>query len=213
MKKYLIAALCFTTSLCTLTSCYDDDELQGMALSGCWDGDFGMCYDYKYNGRYYTEYADATDIQFYPYNNSYDEGYGYQVDYYRHGPWDEVYHSFTWEIRNGIIYLDYCKSGEEDLTTYLRDYEMTDHYLAGYFGNTSTRFKLYKYESYINWSSYYNVYGDYRSGAGYGYHDYYDWDDDYYARTRSGESDAQQADADDAEAPQLIRSYSRYNKK
>lgn len=204
MKKFFIAAMSLVASLCTFTSC-DDDDMQGMALSGCWEGDFGMCYDYEYRGRLYTEYADYTDIQFYPYENSYNKGYGYQVDIYECGPWDEVYHSFTWEVRNGIIYLDYCKSGEEELTTFLRDYEMTNDYLTGYFGNTNSHFSLRKYQDYYNWTPYINTYGDYRHGYGYGYHEYYDWDY-YYAPTRSAEGVTDSV----SEAPKMIRSYNRH---
>lgn len=209
MKKFFTTAICLAATLCAFTSC-DDDAMQGMALSGCWEGDFGMCYDYVYRGRYYTEYADMTDIQFYPYDNYYDRGYGYQVDFYDYGPWDKVYHSFTWEVRNGIIYLDYCKSGEEELTTYIRDYEMTNDYLRGYFGNTNSQFRLRKYRDYYNWTPYINTYGDYSYGYGYGYYDNYAWDDYYWARTRGAEADTTAAETTADEAPKMIRMYNRH---
>ncbi len=156
-----------------------------------------MCYDYEYRGRLYTVDADYTDIEFTPYQSSFNKGYGYQVDFYDDGPWDEVYHSFTWEVRNGIIYLDYCKSGEEELTTFFSDYDMSNDYLTGYFGNSSTRFSLRKYKDYYNWNPYINTYGDYRSGYGYGYHDSY-----YWARTRAAEDGS-------ADTPKLLRYYNR----
>lgn len=213
MKKFFATAICLVSALCAFTSC-DEDDMQGMALSGCWEGDFGMCYDYEYNYHGHTKYATAysayTDIQFYPYDNYYDRGYGYQVDFYREGPWDKVYHSFTWQVRNSIIYLDYCQSGEEELTTFFRDYEMTNNYLTGYFGNTNSTFKLRKYQDYYNWTPYITTYGDYSYGYGYGWYDNYGWDYDYLARTRGTEADSTAAAA---EAPKLIRSYNRYEKK
>lgn len=206
MKKFFIAAIALIATAGTFTSCDPDDD-QGMALSGCWDGDFGMSYDYEYRGRVYTEDADYTDIQFYPSEGYYDRGYGYQVDFYEYGPWDEVYHSFTWRIQNGVVYLDYCS--EHQLSTDIYDYEMTNNYFTGYFGDSHTRFSLRKYEDYFNWTPYINTYGDYRRGNGYGYSEWDDWG--YYARTRFADGATGEDSA--AEAPKLIRVYNRHSAK
>lgn len=209
MKKLLILALGLATTMCTFTSC-DEDEMQGVALSGCWEGDFGMSYDYQYRGEWYTVDADYTDLEFIPYSDSYRAGYGYQVDFYRRGPWDKVYHSFSWEIRSGTIYLDYCQSGENELNTFLRDYEMTNNYLRGYFGYSNTPFRLTKYKDYYDWSPYYDYYGGYRDhnchGNGWGYYDNNDWDWGYYSPTRAAEGDSVASAAD---APKMIRYYNR----
>ena len=209
MKKLLIATISLAATMCTFTSCeWDDDVTKGMVLSGCWEGDFSMSYTYSHRGHYYTVDAIDTDLEFIPYSDSYTRGYGYQVDYYRDGPWDEVYHSFTWEVQNSIIYLDYCRGDEEELTTFLRDYNMTNDYLTGYFGNTNTKFHLRKYEDYYDWTPYLTTYGGYygysHTGSGYGYHEYDDWY--YYARTRAAEDST--AVADD-EAPKMVRYFNR----
>lgn len=205
MKKLFLMVMSLAATMCTFTSCeWDDDVTTSMVLSGCWDGDFGMCYDYEYRGHYYTVNAYCTDLEFVPFEHSYTSGYGYQVDFYRDGPWDKVYHSFTWEVRNSVIYLDYRHPEDEDLNTFLRDYEMDNNYLTGYFGNTNSRFRMAKYEDYYDWTPYIRTYGygDYYHGYGYGFHDYEDWYD-YYAPTRSVAQDSAE------EAPKMLRYYNR----
>lgn len=198
MKKLLFASLCLLSAM-GFSSC-DEDAYQGMALSGCWEGDFGMSYDYydRYN-RIQTVNCYDTDLEFVPYSDSYSSGYGYQIDYYNRGPYDEIYHSFTWEVRNGVIYMDY--RGERQLSTAIRDYQMDNDYLSGYFVETGTHFSLRKYRDYYDWTPYVKVYGDYRSGYGYGYHD-----NRYYAPTRN--ADGQQ---ETDEKPVIIRYYNRYS--
>lgn len=185
MKKKNLAML-FVGALLALvsfTSCTDDDDVKGMVLSGEWRGDFDMYYDYEYSwgGDYETFYADETFLSFVPYNYSYNRGYGYQADFYydRRSPYEVVYHSFTWEVRYGTIYLDY--RGEDEWDTYLRDYRMTNDRLSGYFEDTNNTFLLYKLADYYDWTPYINAYGDYNRGYGYGY-----GRPGYYAPTRSG---------------------------
>lgn len=169
-KNYLALLLGALTALASFTSCTDDDDVKGMVLSGEWRGDFDMYYDYQYSwGDVMRFWATETYLEFIPYSNSYNSGYGYQVDFYDDydSPYDEIYHSFKWEVRYGTIYMYY--RGEEEWDTYLRDYHMTNDRLTGYFEDTSNRFSLWKLTDYYDWTPYINAYGDYNSEYGYGY--------------------------------------------
>lgn len=181
-KNYLAILLGALAALATFTSCTDDDDVKGMVLSGEWRGDFDMYYVYRYPwGEEMPFYAYETYLSFIPYNYSYNQGYGYQVDFYdRYSPYEEVYHSFTWEVRYGTIYLDY--RGEDEWDTYLRDYRMTNDRLTGYFPNSDIPFLLYKLTDYYDWTPYINAYGDYNHDYGYGY-----GYPGHYSKTRGGE--------------------------
>lgn len=174
----LLAAVCFGS----FVSC-DEDDMKGMVLSGDWEGNFGMYYTIDDGYHYKTYDSYDSDLSFIPYSNSYSSGYGYETDYYKFGPYDEIYHAFTWEVRNGTIYIDYRSPSDAHLSTYMRDYHMTNDELTGYFGDTGSRFTLYKYHDQYDWKPYINSYGDYNRGYGYGYHDSY-----YYAHTRGADS-------------------------
>ena len=183
-KNYLAILLGALAALATFTSCTDDDDVKGMVLSGEWQGDFDMYYDYQYSwGDIVTFVADKTYLEFIPFEHSYNSGYGYQVDFYydRSSPYDEIYHAFSWEVRYGTIYLYY--KGEHEWDTYLRDYRMTNDRLTGYFENTSNPFSLRKLTDYYDWTPYINTYGDYYHGYGYGY----GRPGYYYSKTRGGE--------------------------
>lgn len=187
-KNYLALLLGALTALLAFTSCTDDDDVKGMVLSGEWQGDFDMYYDYQYSWGDIVRFpADLTYLEFIPFEYSYNSGYGYQVDFYydRSSPYDEIYHSFTWEVRYGTIYLYY--KGEHEWDTYLRDYRMTNDRLTGYFENTSNRFSLWKLTDYYDWTPYISNYGDYYHGYGYGY----GRPGYYYAKTRGGEEAAE----------------------
>lgn len=177
MKKFfgMLTAMVMTTL--AFTSC-DDDIETSITLSGDWYGNFGMYYDYfdRY-GEYVATYDSYdTDISFYPDYDYATHGYGYQVDYYKRGPYKKVYHSFKWEVRNQNIYLEYYK--DHDYDTVIRDYRMTPTYFSGYFDTGSERFRLDKYADYYDWNPYWRDYG--RDGWGYYYYDEY-----YYPKTRA----------------------------
>ena len=207
----MLGIACTALSLFSFTSCMDDDTTVSVTLSGDWDGDFGMYYDYYDRHGRYVETFDCydTDISFYPDYDYASHGYGYQVDFYRTGPYTKIYHSFEWEIRNQNIYLYYA--GEKELDTVIRDYRINSSYFTGYFNNSNTRFSLSKYRDYYEWDPYWDDYGH----SGYGYYDRYDWyyDDDYrYARTRSAAPaiDAEELKADGKDF--TIRYGNRFNK-
>lgn len=205
MKKNLLLTLGMAAAtLVTFTSC-DPDVTTGTYLSGCWEGDFGMYITYvdRY-GRYHDVDADYTTVEFLPDQHSRTHGVGYQTDFYDYGPYEAVYHSFYWEVRNGDIYLDYRHGEGEELSTYLRDYHISNSHLYGYFGNTSSQFDLVKY-AYYDWSQWYDEYGDYYHGYGFGYWEDYGWSG-YLAKQRQTADDdatAEPAATEPAEDLQL----------
>ena len=185
-KSYLGMMLGAVVALGSFTSC-DEDDTKGMVLSGEWEGQFGMYYEYQYKwGDYERFFADYTYLDFVPYSDSYKSGYGYQVDFYDDydSPYSEIYHSFTWQVKGGTIYLTY--RGEREWDTFIRDYQMSNSELRGYFEYTDTRFSLRKVSDYYDWTPYINDFGNYNNGYGYGYY----YRDGYYAKTRSGAGNA-----------------------
>ncbi|MBQ0141613.1 MAG: hypothetical protein KBT06_02220 [Prevotellaceae bacterium] len=191
MKKLFGTLLSLAVVLFTFTSCeIDDDVNTSTYLSGEWTGNWGVYYNYTYRGKVYTFDSYYSDIVFYPDYDYARHGYGKEVDFYNQGPYTKIYNYFYWEIRNGIIYLDYPDMPEYNTAIY--DYRMSNSYFTGHFENSDfgEPFKLRKIADYYNWS-YYN-----------GYHSYYDrynWYDDYYyyyySKTRSAISDSTATDS------------------
>ncbi|MBR1668800.1 MAG: hypothetical protein IJ693_11075 [Bacteroidaceae bacterium] len=174
-KKFTLFNLIAVLGLCTMfTSCTDDDTEEAMVLSGQWRGDWGMYYEIEHLGLIYTFDSYDTDIVFYPDHDYATHGYGYQVDWYREGPYERMSYRFNWSINNGVVYLTY--PGYPEYNTSIRDYRMNNDRFTGYFSNGTQPFYLYKIADYYNWSYYYD----------YDYHYWYydDWSWDYYAKTR-----------------------------
>ena len=159
MKRYysFLPAILIVCS-CLLTSCIPhEDTNQSMALSGEWRGDFGMYYDYSYRGRTYTFDSYDSYVRFIPDYAYANHGVGTQVDYYEEGPYEYQYYSFTWSVRNGVIYLYY--DYDPGLDTRISDYHMTNDYLRGTFSESGTQFRLYKMTDFYSWTPYVNTYG------------------------------------------------------
>lgn len=167
-QKLLCLLAIMSTAVVTLTSCLDDDDEIGNAVSGHWFGDMDM----YYNG----ERARGSEIEF---NRgwSYDRGSGVQVDYYaRHA----VTSYFTWRVQNRILYLTF---DDPSLDCAIVDYRLSYDYFSGYIADyytleNLTHFNLRSYDRY--WSDY-----------GYGYYDYY-----YVKATRSAAAPDSTAAAD-----------------
>lgn len=188
LRTWLIALFTMAITMSAFTSC-DDDVDMSITLSGDWYGDFGMYYDYfDRHGDYIATFDSYdTDISFIPDYDYATHGYGYQVDYYRHGPYSKVYHSFEWYVNNEVLSLHY--KGERELDTKIYDFRLTDYYFTGYFDDSPTQFRLKKTRDFY-WDPYCDRYGSYTSGIGYGYYYNDDWYyDDFYARTRTAEAD------------------------
>lgn len=141
------------------------DVHQSIKFAGQWTGDFGMYYTYRMGERLYTFDSYDTDIVFYPEYDGATWGYGKQVDYYEHGPYTHIYNRFDWEIRSGVIYLQYYSDPSLDCAIY--DYSMTHDRFQGRFGNSNDRFYLTKIADYYDWSIYRDYYYYYPNGGWY----------------------------------------------
>ena len=169
-KAFTILNFIALLGLCvTFTSCeHDEDVHESMVISGQWTGDWGMFYIIGS----YSFYSYKTDIVFYPTYDYATYGYGYQVDWYNYGPYERLSYRFYWEVRNGIIYIDYPYSPNYSVTIY--DYRLTNNRFTGYFDTGTEPFMLRKITDYYDWHYYYD----------WDYHYWYSgWD--YYSNTRS----------------------------
>lgn len=182
MKTKLLkamSALMMSLTMISLTAC-DEDTQMSMTISGQWRGNFGMFYDYEYRGEVYRYTASETHIYFEPNSSFSTRGRGWQEDYYRFGPYENMYYTFHWEVRDGILYLDYPY--DPALSTAIYDYRLSRGLFTGRFAETGSTFYLIKEEIY-DWSPYTDYY-------------YYDPRDDwyyYYAPTRSAQSEGDEA--------------------
>lgn len=154
------------------------DREQSAAFAGQWTGDFGMYYNYRYNGRMLTFDSYDTDIVFYPEYSGARYGWGKQVDYYPNGPYESIYHRFNWEIRDGVVYLDY--PSDPSLNANIYNYRMTSNVFYGTFGSSNEKFSLRKIVDYYDWTPYVDTSS---------YYDRVDWYSSYspyYSKSRSG---------------------------
>lgn len=182
--------------LLCLVSC-DEDKWTASRVSGDWYGDFGMYYEYQYNGRTYRYGSWDTKIRFSktPFT---DHGTGYQVDYYDQGPYRYISYTFHWQVKNHDIILTYPHNPEWNTTIY--DYQIANGYFRGYFGDSHTRFNLQSLTDY-DWNKYgsNDFYCDFNSG----YNGYRPW----YAPSRR---DSVTTQNDETPAPIIIRRGCRF---
>lgn len=161
-----------------LASC-SGDQWTASRLDGAWEGDFGMYYEYRYNGHDYREYAANTYIEFNQMLFS-DHGTGRQTDFYVHGPYAHMSYRFNWRVVNGDIIMTYpC---DPQWNTVIHDYRLRFNHFYGYFGDSSNSFDLisldrnkvspynYNDDFYFYQNSgydYYPGYGNFYQGYGY----------------------------------------------
>lgn len=143
----------------------DMDVHKSIKFAGQWTGDFGMYYNYRYHGRTYTFDSYDTDIVFYPNHDGATYGWGKQVDYYEQGPYSHIYNRFNWEIRNGVVYLQYYNDSSLDCAIY--DYVMTSDRFQGRFGSSKDKFFLKKIADYYDWTIYVDYYFFYPNNGWY----------------------------------------------
>lgn len=143
----------------------DMDVHKSIKFAGQWTGDFGMYYNYRYHGRIYTFDSYDTDIVFYPDHDGATYGWGKQVDYYEQGPYSHIYNRFNWEIRNGVVYLQYYNDSSLDCAIY--DYVMTSDRFQGRFGSSKDKFFLKKIADYYDWTIYVDYYFFYPNNSWY----------------------------------------------
>ena len=156
MLMMLTAMLCLSSCGMVIAWEEDMDVKQSIKFAGQWTGDFGMYYTYRYHGRLYTFDSYDTDIVFYPEYDGATHGYGKQVDSYERGPYEYIYNRFNWEIRNGIVYLQYHSDPSLDCAIY--DYRMTADRFHGRFGSSNDKFYLTKIADYYDWTAYMDYY-------------------------------------------------------
>lgn len=172
MKKYFILTMMSLLGACgLLTSCYSDGSRSKM-LSGEWAGDFGMYYLYDYRGHTYEFRSFDTDIEFIPSYYYSSHGHGYQVDWYREGPYEYMSYHFEWKMQNGYIDLHY--PADPNLDVRISNYRLSSTMFSGRFEFSGTPFYLHKLVSY-DWSRY--------EGYDHLYGDRHDWWN-YYAPAR-----------------------------
>jgi len=129
MKKMLslaTAVVVAVVAVTTMASCVSDDVEQAYDLNGYWAGTIEGNY-------YYNRYHDAgswdTEIWFVQDGDFSSGGYGREIDYSLSD--DQSYTvDFTWEVKNGKIYIDY----DDNYSMVIRDYEL-------YSRSNSQRFK------------------------------------------------------------------------
>ena len=156
MLMMLTAMLCLSSCGMVIAWEEDMDVKQSIKFAGQWTGDFGMYYTYRYHGRLYTFDSYDTDIVFYPDYDGATHGYGKQIDYYERGPFEYIYNRFNWEIRNGIVYLQY--HSDPSLNCAIYDYRMTSDRFQGRFGSSNDKFYLTKIADYYDWTAYMDYY-------------------------------------------------------
>ena len=180
MTAMLVALLTFTSCDIVWKAEEDMDFHKSVKVAGQWTGDFGMYYNYRYNGRMYTFDSYDTDIVFYPDYDDATYGYGKQVDYYEEGPYSRIYNSFNWEIQHGVIYMQYRHDNSLDCS--IHDYTITYDCFQGRFGNSKDRFYLRKIADYYDWTIYMDYYFFYTRNS-------WHWSPSYSSPTQSSGGD------------------------
>lgn len=192
MKKITITAnIIMTLMACIMNSscvdCYEHEYpvIAANTIEGQWQGDFGMYYDYEFEGRIYSFNSYDSDVVFYSDYPDCSAGTGCQVDYYETGPCEKISLKFDWQREGGRIYLHYPGHHEYDCCLY--DYCITPNSFYGYIAGSEWQFDLKRVNKYNNWSVYtcYEIH----------FWPYADWD--FYLYTRgAGNKDNPQAKVD-----------------
>lgn len=158
MKRYLThistTILTVMTALC-LISC-DKDVDTAYDLAGIWEGTIlGDFYYDRYGGAVATTTWN-TQIEFIQNGSFSTGGSGREVDYNPDTGFNS-FTTFTWEVRNGRIYMSYS----DGYQIVINDYEMytfaNKPYFRGYFTDWTTgeqiaSFNLAKTSSWASWA-------------------------------------------------------------
>lgn len=137
------------------------DRARAAVISGQWRGDFGMFYSarHPYTGEWQRFEADESYVVFYSNGYAARSGKGKQIDFYRSGPYEYQYHAFYWELRNGVLYLDYPH--DRNLNVEIYDYSLTAYDFRGRINGSNFVFHLSKL---VNWNQWHRYTGDYMFG-------------------------------------------------
>lgn len=170
---FLLVGSLFSLAACEIyidDSYYPDgrsgDRQRAYAISGEWQGDFGMYYTaiHPITGQATRFDAAYSYVLFQSDYYGARRGVGKQIDFYRTGPYKYQYYLFYWEVNNGVLYLTYPQDSNLNVAIY--DYYLTRSIFTGRMGSSSFQFRLtslrynnwgafsgnYMYSPYDNWS-------------------------------------------------------------
>lgn len=108
----------------TFASCEDDQIAQD--LDGIWEGEVASTY-FTHRWGQQTQYQ-YVDIEFYADPYRYAKGTGIEYDYYGDG-YRYSQCGFNFEVRDGIIYIDY----NDGTSVAIRNYRLTNNRFQGDF--------------------------------------------------------------------------------
>lgn len=153
MRKTIthFAAIAMLLSLCAVVSSCSKDEKLSNRLSGTWEGEWGMSYVDRDGHKHYSDY---TVIEFHSDKIFETQGFGYQEDYYRDGPFEKIGMYFNWSIDHKKIYINYPGYGSYNCR--IDNYVMEKKKFTGYIGNTY--FSLRNIEKDYKWYNYAGFY-------------------------------------------------------
>lgn len=148
MKQKLsrLASFLVLILLTTMLHSCQEDEAIAYTLDGIWEGEVASDYfNYRW-GTVTTEYQDV-DMQFYVDEYARNSGVGVEYDYQSNGYY--VRCTFSYEVRNGIIYLSYSDGSY----VAIRNYHLTGSTFSGEFidyntGDYLASFNFYKADNY-----------------------------------------------------------------
>ena len=167
MKKFFGYITMAVLALTTLTSC-DKDVLEAYTLQGQWAGYI----DAYYRNRWGMVGSNYETVIYFNRTHS-TRGDGYEVDYDLNDPRGSFYYStILWEVRNGVIYIDYPEDRYADGSIYgvnIYEYHLDDYYFNGYMDERrgsykNIRFSL-RYRGNFDWEYYRSHSGTWRRGA------------------------------------------------
>lgn len=167
MKKIyspLFALLLMVAGMAAFQSCevyINDDDYPGggsdrqraYTISGEWQGDFGMYYTavHPYTRQAVTFDAAYSYVLFQSDYVGARQGWGKQIDYYASGPYTYQYYRFLWEVRNGVLYIEYPE--DPNLNVAIYDYYLSSNTFTGRIGSSNFRFRLNSLR-FNNWNSF-----------------------------------------------------------
>lgn len=169
MKKFYFYAMILMLAGFTMTSCETEDEMIARKLTGVdWEGNLNT----YYSNRWGEEYLDGEyrtvwrfEAEYYDSYGNATRGYGYEADYDIYDRHNKAYSPFTWEVRNGNIYIYYDDRTWNDVRIDWRDYSLSYSRFSGTMYDWEDR--VYDFDLYANdswrWDDYYYRY--YTRGA------------------------------------------------
>jgi hypothetical protein len=182
MKKFFYYAMMLMLAGFTMTSCETDEEIARKLTGVDWEGNLDTYYTNRWgdellDGEYRTVWRFEAD-RYDTYGNA-THGYGYEADYDLNNRLNRAYSSFTWEVRNGNIYIYYDDRTWNNVRIDYYDYKLTYSRFSGTMYDWEDR--IYDFDLYAS--------------STWRWDDYWDSSHRYY--TRSADADAE-ASSDDS---------------